>query len=62
MYFLQKLYYVKNMKIDTEYFPPILPEKNGMISFMILTKEANIFKEHVNGSVLFKIEKVYKNK
>lgn len=66
---LQKLYYVNYYILYYEnwlrVFSSNLTRKNGMMSFMILTKEGNIFKEHVNGShgsVLFKIEKLYKNK
>lgn len=37
------------MKIDTEYFPPIMPEKWGKMSFVILTKEAQRLQCHARG-------------
>lgn len=58
---LQELYYIRNMKIDSEYFPSVMPEKRALVSFKLMTKEKGAFKIFVNGEVLFKIENTFKN-
>lgn len=48
------------MKIDTEYFPPVMPEKKGLVVFSFLTKKKGKLITLANGRLFFKIEKLFK--
>lgn len=60
-FLLQKLYYIRNMKIDSEYLPPVLPEKKGYVVFSFLTKKQDKFITLINGKAFIKIEASFKN-
>lgn len=57
----QKLYYVRNMKLDSEYLPPVFPDKKGYAVFSFATKMEQKLTTLINGKVFFKIETSFKN-
>lgn len=49
------------MKIDSEYLPPVLPEKKGYVLFSFLMKKQEKFITLINGKAYFKIEASFKS-
>lgn len=56
----QKTYHVKDMVIDVEKFPPVMPNKNYYASIQFLKKDQGILKLLANGSVHITFENAFK--
>lgn len=50
------------MKVGADNLPPVMPEKNGILNFVIMSKEKEKFKNYVNINVFFKLDRVFKKK
>lgn len=48
------------MKLDSEYLPPVLPEKKGYAAFSLATKKGREVVTLISGKVFFKIEISFK--
>lgn len=48
------------MKIAADNLPPVMPEKNGRLSFTIMLKEQEKFTPYTYANAYFKLERVFK--
>lgn len=53
--FLQGVYYLKNVELDIEKFPPFMPEKNGFFDSTVSDKHERLY----NFVIFFQISKTY---